>query len=180
LGSIASRAGDRHPLLLAARELCRVGIGLVGEPDPVEQLAGLPDRRVAKRSPDPRRRLDDVLQGRHVREEVEALEDHPDLRALAGDLALAQLVELVALLAIADEPPVDPQAARVDLLEVVDAAQERRLPRAGRPEHAHDLARRDLQRDAAQDLEPAEALVDGLGLDHRRRHGSISPRRAPR
>ena len=33
------RAGDRDALLLAARELGRVGRGLVGEPDPLERRA---------------------------------------------------------------------------------------------------------------------------------------------
>src|SRR4029453_9726210 len=62
----------------------------------------------------------------------------------------------------------DREAARVDLLEVVDAAQEGRLPRPGGADHADDLAGLHLERDALQDLEPAKALAHGLGLDHRR------------
>ena len=98
------------------------------------------------------------------------LEDHADLGALAGDLALGQLVELASLLPVADELPVDREAAGVDLLEVIDAAQERRLARARRAEHAHHLAALDLERDPLQDLELAEALVHALGLDHRLAH----------
>ena len=35
------RASDRHALLLTARQLARVGVGLVGEPDLIEQVASL-------------------------------------------------------------------------------------------------------------------------------------------
>ncbi len=38
LGLHRQRAGDGDALLLAAGELARVGVGLVGEADPVEQL----------------------------------------------------------------------------------------------------------------------------------------------
>ena len=44
------RAGDRHALLLAARELRRVGVELVGEADAVEQLARPRSRRLARRA----------------------------------------------------------------------------------------------------------------------------------
>ena len=60
-----------------------------------------------------------------MREQVEVLEDHADLGALVRDLGLAQLVQLVAHLPIADELAADHEAPAVDLLEVVDAAQER-------------------------------------------------------
>ena len=55
------------------------------------------------------------------------LEHHADLGALPGYLSLVQLVELVAALLVADQLAVDLQPAGVDLLEVVDAAQQRRL-----------------------------------------------------
>ena len=116
------------------------------------------------------RPLGDVLERGHVREQVEMLEDHPDLRALARDFAFAQFVESVADLAVADELAVDGQATGVDLLEVVDAAQERRLARSRGPEQAHHLTLAHLQRDALQDLEAAEALVYALGVDHHLAH----------
>src|SRR6201999_4433242 len=74
---------------------------------------------------------------------------------------------LLAPLAVADQLAVDREAARVDLLEVVDAAQERRLARARRPEQAHDLARGDLQRDPLEHLLAPEALVHPPGFAHR-------------
>ena len=72
------RAGDRHPLLLAAREAVRVLVDLVGHADAREQRLGLrPGLR--------RRAAQHLLLGqqtfssaRLVREQVELLEHHPD------------------------------------------------------------------------------------------------------
>src|SRR5581483_11268811 len=152
-------AGDGHPLLLAAGELPRIRVRLVRQPDPGEEadpfggglLLGLPEHLDG--------RLDDVLERRLVREEVEALEDHPDLRPLPGDALLRVLDELVALLAVADQLAVHGDPAPVHLLEVVDAADERRLAGPGRADDADGLALPDVEGDALQHLEPAEALV---------------------
>ena len=125
---------------------------LVGQADPVQQLLGALPGHGLGLALDLDRRLHDVLEGRHVREEVEALEDHADVPALEGDLAVLELVELVALLPVADQLAVDVQPAGVDLLQVVDAPQEGRLAGAGRADQAEDLARRDLQVDALEDV----------------------------
>ena len=78
---------------------------------------------------------------------------------------------LPSALAVADQVAVHLDPAAVDLLEVVDAADEGRLAGAGRPDDADRLALRDLERDALQHLEPAEALVDVLGVhDEPSRH----------
>ena len=90
------RARDRHALLLAARELARVGVELVGR----ARRASSSSRRLRARRARARRLLTrigahgDVLERRHVREQVEVLEDHADLGALARDLGFAQLVQL--------------------------------------------------------------------------------------
>src|SRR4051794_21953073 len=81
-----------------------------------------------------------------------------------------KLVELASVLAVADELAVDPEATGVDALQVVDAAQEGRLARARRAEHAHHLARADLERHPAKHLESTEALVHALGPEHRVAH----------
>ncbi len=93
------RAGDRDALLLAAGELrrgrrraCRRGRRARAAPAPASRAS------LARLALDADRRLDDVLERGHVREQVEVLEDHADLGALARDLGLAQLVQLVALL----------------------------------------------------------------------------------
>ena len=89
---------------------------------------------------------------RHVREEVEGLEDDPDPAAHAVDVDAAG----GDLLAADDDP------ARVDRLEQVDAAQERRLARAGGADQADDLVLGEREVDAAEHLELAERLVDAL------------------
>jgi hypothetical protein len=101
-----------------------------------------------------------------MREEVEVLEDEPDVGALLQDLLLLQLRQLVPGAAVADELPVDADPATVDLLQMVDGAQQRGLPGAGRAEDHGDLAGADLQVDAAQYLQRAEALVDAVDVDH--------------
>ena len=57
--------------------------------------------------------------------QVEALKDHADLGAFAADLPLRELVDLAVALAVADELAVHREPAGVDLLEMVDASQER-------------------------------------------------------
>src|SRR5207237_9251696 len=108
--------------------------------------------------------LDDVLVRRLVREEIEALEDHPDLGALPGDVALGVLDELPVPLAVTDQVAVHLDPAGVDLLEVVDAADERRLARPGRADDAYDLARFHFQRNALQHILPALALTVASGI----------------
>jgi len=91
-----------------------------------------------RHAPDPDGRLGDVLERGHVREEIEPLEDHADLTPLLRDLLRRHLVDVVPCLPIADELAVDDDAAAVDRLEVVDAAQQRGLAGARWPEqHSH-------------------------------------------
>src|SRR5262245_39010504 len=151
-GLHCERTNDRHPLLLAAGQPVRVFVPLVGEPDARETLvrAGLGFVfRQSERFPGSER---DVPENRHVREEVERLEDDPD--------PTAQLVDVDAgrghLLASDDDP------AGIDRLEQVDAAQERRLPRPRCADEADDLVLGEAEVDPAQDLELAERLVDVL------------------
>ena len=101
-----------------------MGIQLVPQADPVEERPTAFCRRRHLLLLDPGGGLDDVLQGGHVGEEVEPLEDHPDLGALAADLTVGQLVEAAAAFLVADQLAVDPQPPGVDLLQVVDAAEE--------------------------------------------------------
>ena len=94
----------------------------MGQADSREQRGAQRAGFVGPRASDVDGRLDDVLQCRHVRKQVEPLEEHADLLALAGDVPLAILDELAALLAVADEVAVHEDAARLDLLQVMDAA----------------------------------------------------------
>jgi hypothetical protein len=53
----------------------------------------------------------------------------------------------------------------LDLLEVVDAADERRLSGSGRSDDDNDLPTFHGERDAFEDLVPTERLVDIRGLE---------------
>ena len=60
---------------------------------------------------------------------------------------------------------VDRDRAGVDLLEQVDAAQQRRLARARGADQADDVVRTDVEADVRQHLVVAERLGDVLDLD---------------
>ena len=90
-----------------------------------------------------------------MREEVVGLEDDPDPAADAVHVDTA-CRDLLA---------VDHDAALVDRLEQVDAAEQRGLARAGRADQAHDLVLGDLEIDPAQHLVLAEGLVQVLDQD---------------
>ena len=101
-------------------------------------------------------------------EQVEVLEDHSDFGAFFADLRVTQLVDPVAALPVAHQFTVNRQPARVDFLQMVDAAQEGALSRTGWADHAHHVPGLDLEVDAAEHLEPAEVLLHRFGFDHRR------------
>ena len=154
------RAGDRNPLLLAARELARVAASLLYKTDAVQKLARSPDRRLAINTMDADRCLDDVLQHRHVRIEVELLEHHADLAPLNGDCVWRQPVETAVAQVVADLFAVDLDRASVNRLKVVDAAQEGGLAGAGRTEDNHDLACRDVEVDPPEHFQLVERLMN--------------------
>src|SRR5690606_7873953 len=165
LGPHRQGACDRHPLLLPPGELGRVRVDLVGQADARQQLLGSTLDLGPGGDPEPDRRLHDVLAHGHVREQVELLEHHADGAPLRGHLALAQLVQLAVAFPVADQLPVHPDPAGVDLLQVVDAAQQRGLAGAGRSDDDGHLAGADVQVDAFEHLQGAEPLVDLLDPD---------------
>jgi hypothetical protein len=120
---------DRDALLLAAGEAVRVFVGPVPQPEPGEELPGLPFGITAARAEPLLRAQRDVPQHRHVREQVEGLEDdpHPPPHAVLIDTGRGDV----------RAPHQD--AAAVDRFEEVDAPQEGRLPRARRPDQARHL-----------------------------------------
>ena len=123
LGLHGQRPGDRHALLLAARELGRVLARLLRDAHPRRGAASPPRRpRSRVQLAHPHRRQGDVLEHGQVREQVERLEDHPDLAADGGDVA-----DVVGQL-----DAVDDDLAALVLLEPVDGADERRLARSRR------------------------------------------------
>src|SRR4029453_12052451 len=106
------RARDGDALLLSAGELERIRIALVGEPHALEQRHRLVDHLGAAALLHDDRSLDNILQGGHVAEEVEALEHHPAQQALPRELLVPQFVPRVADAGEADQLAVDPIAPR--------------------------------------------------------------------
>ena len=95
----AERARDGRALLLAAGQEGRIVVALVVEADLVEQPLGALDRLRLRHAEHMHRRLDDVLQHRHVLPEIEALEHHAEPGADALELAAVGGVEVAVLVA---------------------------------------------------------------------------------
>ena len=146
LGLAHDRAPHRHPLPLAAGELPRLAVEMVGEAD---DLRGLRDpllrfllRHFAQLQREP-----DVLRNRHVRIERVVLEHHRDI-ARAG----RQVV---------DDTVADPNVALADLLEAGDHAQRRRLAAARRSDEDDELAVLDVEVQVGD-----RAMAVAVGLAH--------------
>ena len=117
----------------------------------LRQLLGLAAREAA----DLDRRDRHVPHHAHVREEVEALEDEPDLSAELDEVHPRP----------GDDVALEADLPALDRLEPVDAAEERRLAGAGRADQADDLVRVDREADALQHLVVRVALADGVDLE---------------
>ena len=110
----------------------------------------------------------DVLHHAHVQEEPQRLER-------ARDAALADLVRLEA-----DEAfPLEQDVAAVRPVDAGDQVEERRLPRAVRPDDADDLALVDVDVEVDDDGETAEVERDLLDLEELLGHQTISTLRSP-
>ena len=108
-----------------------------------------------------------------MREQVVRLEDDADLPPQRVDVHLRPGEHLT----------VDDDRPLVDVLEQVDAAEERRLPGARRADQADDLVEIDGEVDPVQHLELAEALRDVLERDEvrvRRAHSAWARSRCSR
>jgi len=78
-----------------------------------------------------------VFQHSHVREQVEVLEHHADFAAVGIDVGLG----------VGQLQAIDGHMALVEMLQAVEAAQERRFARPRRAEHDHHFALGDLSGD---------------------------------
>ncbi|MND87760.1 hypothetical protein D3C80_797680 [compost metagenome] len=96
-----------------------------------------------------------VLQYRQMREEIELLEHHADIAA--------DVVGIGALLA--ERRAVDGDAAFLDFLQMVDAADQRRLAGSGWAAKHDMLAAPDFEVDPLQHLQVAVPLVDAAHGD---------------
>ena len=113
------------------------------------------------------RRLDEVPDDCEVREQVEVLEHHADLRPHGGDGTVAVCAEDAADFVAIGDFAVDADAALLGHLKVIDAAQQRGLAAAGGADDADDLAGGHRKIDTLQHMQGAEILVQAFDLDHR-------------
>src|SRR5215469_10879561 len=155
LRSHGERTNDCHPLLLATGQPVRKLGLLVTKPEPAQQRSRLVLRPRRRQPQHLRRGQRHVAQHSHVREQVERLEHDAHVPAHQV-LVYARPGDLLA-------PQADP--SRVDGLEQVDAAQQRRLARTRRPYQADHLMGGDRQVDALEHLVRTERLVQVLDPD---------------
>jgi hypothetical protein len=158
------RPHDRHALLLAAGEAVRKVELAPGESEALEQrMSG--GECVAMGHPLRADRAEHhVLDHRLVREEVVGLEDETEPAADRHGVGAG----------VGDRYPVEVDVAVVDLLQQVDAAQQRRLPRPRRADQRHRLAFADRQVDPAEHLPLAVELGHAAQLEHRGRAHNIT------
>src|SRR6218665_3452043 len=180
------RARNGHALLLSARQLDRERIALVRQADTRQQRLRLGNDLVACAALHPQRAFGHVLQRRHMREQVQALEHHAGLAPLTGDFRFRQRVQLVADAPVTDQFTAHAERAGGHGFELVDAAQKGPLARAWRADDAQHLAGADIDRDALERLERAEALAhidgahDGFAVGAAHAHCLALARPAPR
>ena len=137
--------------------------GLVRQADARQQAPSLFQRLGTRYAEHLDRRFDNVFQCGHVREQVEALEHHADVAALAGDVALRIAHQAaIGAFAIAHGTAVDANAPALDVFQQVDAADKGGLAGAGGADQHHYFAAPHLQGDALEDLQLAERLLDIL------------------
>ncbi len=119
----------------------------------------LPARLLLRPPQHVHRRLDDVAHHRQMREQVELLKHHADLRAHRGDGAVGVRPEDAALFVAIRQLAVDPDAPGFRHLQVIDAAEQGGFAAAGGADDAYDFAGGNRQIDSAQHMRFAEMLV---------------------
>ena len=102
--------------------------------------------------------LDDVFQGGHVREQVEALKDEADFCTNASDIGLAILYQTAFDLTVTDEFVINVDAPTVDLFEVIDTTQERRFTGTAGADDDDGLSTLDGEVNAIQDGEVLKVM----------------------
>ena len=154
------RTGNGDALFLAAGELGRVGVGLIGQAHHFQQLPGalfgiglLHARKLHREA--------DVLQAAALHQQIELLEDHGDVAAALTQGCGGQGLHRGA---------VDDDTALGGALQQIDAAHQRGFARARHTDDAVDGAIGDGQVDVLQRIHRAVLHLEGLGkvfdLDH--------------
>ena len=145
LGIGGQGAGERHALLLAARELVGIAPVQSRQSDHLEQLED-PLAPVGA-APQPE---GDVATDGEVREQRALLGHIADATVLARDEHVA---------AVVDQVLAELDLAAIEALEAGDDAQQRRLAAARRAQNAGETAGLDGQVHAVEDLEVSERLA---------------------
>ncbi|EFF45487.1 hypothetical protein XAUB_04150 [Xanthomonas citri pv. aurantifolii str. ICPB 11122] len=155
------RTRDAHPLLLPARELRRILVGVLLQSDPGQQF-GHARIDLGTRCAGQFQREGDIAGHGARGQQVEVLENHADA-ATQGAQALAVQRGNVLL--------ADQQAAAAGLFQPVDQPDQGGFPRAGMADDAEYFAGADPQIERMQrhDLATVDGigLVQALKLDHR-------------
>ncbi|MDF2808962.1 MAG: hypothetical protein K0S43_3908 [Cellulosimicrobium sp.] len=155
------RATHRDALALAAGEVRGLAVQVLAQVEHVGGALDLPaDLLLVVLALGEPERERDVLGHREVRVERVVLEHH-------REVALARRL-------LVDARAVDVELAGRDVLEPDDHAQDRRLPRAGRPDEDDELAVGDVEVHAVHREEPVAVALDDV-LQGDRRH-QLSPR----
>ncbi len=161
---VDERPGDRHALLLAARQGVRFVGHAVRETHRTEQIQG-PLLRVVGIGVRVEKREKHVVQDAQPGQEVEELEDEADaLVADARELPVVEGREVLSRQAVA--------AAR-GLVQEADDVHERALARSRRPHERHVLALLHGEVDALEDRRRDTARVVGLLQVLEFDHGSL-------
>ena len=146
------RARQRHPLLLAARELARIAVGETVQPHQPQRAPHALDD-VGLRGAPHLQRVGDVLEHGEMREERVLLEDDADVAAVGRP--------------VGDRGAGDQDVALRRLLEAGDHPQRGRLARAAGAEQREEAAALHRERDVVNDAATAERLGEPAHLERR-------------
>src|SRR5260370_18048692 len=112
------------------------------------------------------RSLDHIFESCQVWKEVKPLKHEADLGTHMGNGRFFVLNHASVHFAIPNQLAVDINAPAIDLFEMVDAAQQRRLAGTARPDNHYHLPALDEQINAIQHRQMPKALDDLLGSHH--------------
>ena len=141
------RAGERHPLLLAAREFARIALGKLAEANRREKIRHAPLDRAALHLAKAQA-IGDVFGDRHMRPQRVALEDHRHVAPLRRHRSLRRGHDAAA----------DEDFPRRGFDEARDQPERRGLAATGRAKQANQHAVLDLERNIVDDRRRAIAL----------------------
>ena len=154
LGFDRQRAGKADALLHPARQFVRIGIGKFPEPDQTQQRQRPFGPGAARQAPQRQHELDVACHG-PPRQQPRRLKHHRQVRTWHRGAALHQ------------------NLAPVRRDQTVHQPQKRRLAAAARPDQADEFARRNIEGNAVERLNPAlpEGFADLSQRDQR--HGGL-------